>query len=371
MADNKKLPEELNAIPANEYNSDLSSDKEYNDISGEFAFAEERQGFGRVESNPTETSSDKKSAVKITGTSSGSGISASNTSTLRAVQSSGTVSSVLYKIALGFVALTGVAIIGANYIPAARTEDAKFIEVTAQERTIEMELEVLKWSDDLKIKISGKDFTDEIKIENREKDFYQYDQDYYLYEQREKELREEMSRYWTQYYVENGEDGDEILLEIIGNPVFMNEVLDSKTVVLKIDEPQDPDDPPYEPVGDAKFISVETYDRYVYMQIEVTEWSEYLKLRVTYNGLIEYIDIVDPNGEYNEQIVIDDQEGDWITYYAEYAEDGDYISLEIVGKDEVLLDVRRVAIAIEDEYSEKDQESETVNDNTYNGNGCA
>ena len=94
-----------------------------------------------------------------------------------------------------------------------------------------IQIEVLKWSENLKVRITGKDFTDYLYIDN-----YEEDADY------SNGKDDEQGRgTWLYYCVEGGEDGDTILFEIIGETVLMSDVIDSKTVVLKLDVPQEPD----------------------------------------------------------------------------------------------------------------------------------
>ena len=358
MADGKRISDEINIIPEHEWNYNLASDKEYNDLSEETSAVAERGGYVKTEYKGGVAS---RASATASSNLSGGNLNTASVSSAKAVKAANTFSSVLSKITLGLVAVTGAAVIGTSYLPAARSENAKFINVESYEREICMEIDVLKWSEDLKIRVTGKNFTDELVIENREKfsqysDQQEYYQNYEEYERLEQSVREEMRHYYTYYYVEDGNDGDEILLEIIGNPVFMSEVIDSRTVVLRLDEPKDPDEP-YDPVGSAQFISVETYDRYVYMQIEVTEWSEYLKIRVIYNGFIDYLEI-----ENNGYGSADDQDETWISYYAESAEDGDEILLEIVeesSQNSIVLDSLSVTIVI----GERENELVIVDDN--------
>lgn len=227
MSGNNNIPNGLNKIAENEYNYSETSDKEINDLSEEFSVAADNSS-----ADVKEYASLKGKTETVAG-SLGS-VAKQSTATTEAVNAASANTSVFYRIVMSLAAVFGALVIGTSYIPAARAEDAKFIDVSQYEREISIELEVIKWSEDLKVRITGKDFTDYLEIENREEDadYPSDNQGDWYDEEREKERNYR----WLYYYVENAEDGDEILLEIIGSTFMMSDVIDSKTVVLKFEE---------------------------------------------------------------------------------------------------------------------------------------
>lgn len=224
MPNDNDIPNGLNKIAENEYNYSETSDKEINDLSEEFSVAADN-GSAEIK----EYASLKGKTETVAGAV--GGVAAQNNATTEAVKAVSANTSVFYRIIMSLAAVFGALVIGTT-ASGARAEDARFITVETYDIYVYMQIEVLKWSENLKVRITGKDFTDYLEIENYEEDAdYPSDND-----------NGQGRGTWLYYCVEGGEDGDTILLQIIGETVLMSDVIDSKTVVLKLDVPQEPDD---------------------------------------------------------------------------------------------------------------------------------
>ena len=238
MAENNRISDEYNKTAENEFNVGKYSESEENRVyAGEFYSGEENQvkdlSDGNSESAENGADGVNKTAAGDGGTSahSSSGaksaLNAANAekiaATANTVKAVSGDYSILYKIIMGIVAFAGALIIGTNFVNGTRKENARFIKTETEDRYVSICVEVIKWSKDLKIRITGKDFVDELYIERTDynEELYYGADDY-----------SEKNQQWLSYYAEKGEIGDELVLEIIGSPVFMSEVIDKTTVVL-------------------------------------------------------------------------------------------------------------------------------------------
>lgn len=240
MAGNNDIPNGLNKIAENEYNYSETSDREINDLSEEFSVAADNSSAG-----VREYASLKGKTETVAGAV--GGVAAQSTATTEAVKTLSGNTSVLYRIVMSLAAVFGALVIGTT-ASGARAENARFITVETYDIDVYMQIEVLKWSENLKVRITGKDFTDYLYIDN-----YEEDADY-----PNGTADGQGNGFWLYYCVEGGEDGDTILLEIIGETVLMSDVIDSKTVVLKFDVPQEPDND--YPINDYPTVDYPTID---------------------------------------------------------------------------------------------------------------
>lgn len=239
MAENNRISDEYNKTAENEFNVGKYSESEENRVyAGEFYSGEENQVKDLSDGN-SESAENGADGINKTAFGDNGGLSAPASSftanalnaanaekiaaTANTVKAVSGGYSILYKIIMGIVAFAGALIIGTNFVNGTRKENARFIKTETEDRYVSICVEVIKWSEDLKIRITGKDFVDELYIEPTDfnEELYYGADDY-----------SEKNQQWLSYYAEKGEIGDELVLEIIGSPVFMSEVIDKTTVIL-------------------------------------------------------------------------------------------------------------------------------------------
>ena len=124
--------------------------------------------------------------------------------------------------------MVGTAAVVATGVVKIRRDDAKFIKVYSEGESVVMIVEVNKWSKDLRIRVTDGDKIDYVYIEPRYDEEYP-DREYYdnYYSERESD-----GEYYY-YYAENAGEGRKIVVELVGDKVFLNDVLDRAEVEVK------------------------------------------------------------------------------------------------------------------------------------------
>ncbi len=188
--------------------------------------------------------------------------------------------SFVQKLAYGAAAVVGVAVIGNAYVDAVRTEKANFKEVFAEENRIVMEVEIEEWSEDLKIRIRGKDFEDYIELAPPET---------FADEKQEKYTA------FYEYLLHDLKEEEVVTVELIGSKVLMNEVLDTRVVTVtgervfdsRGDPPPDTSPEEEDVWPDERAVLLSAFygvidDVYtVQMWLDVPVWSENLRIRLS------------------------------------------------------------------------------------------
>ena len=228
-------------------------------------------------------------------------------------------------------AVVGVTLIGSAYVENARAEEARFTEVTQEQDAIFMEVEVTKWSENLQIRISGDGL----------------DEDYYIpVELPDEETESDTEQSRTLFYEYRFEQSDEprtLTVALVGSKMFMNDVLDSRTVTIA---PRPPDESP--PAVGAGVIGGVSYlfdpataNADLYAEIVIEEWSDALRLMLTTENETLVFNLERPAEErmtvaFEHRFEQDDNTGLPMS-----------VTVTLLGLDDVILDEREVELTEE------------------------
>lgn len=230
-------------------------------------------------------------------------------------------------------AVVGATVIGTAYVSEARTEEARFTDVTVEPNAIIMEVEVTKWSEELQIRISGDGLDEDhyIPVEPPDEDEGADEN---------ADAQKSYTRFY-EYWFEESDNARTLTVSLVGSKMFMNDVLDSRTVTLtpRLDAP--PDGPP---AGDASLLGVsflfdpETAGAWVYADVEIGTWSDALRLTLSAEGFEETFALTAP------------RDGGTTTYFEYLIEQSDTmglperITVTLLGDDDAILDVREAEL---------------------------
>lgn len=108
----------------------------------------------------------------------------------------------------------------------------------------------------------------------------------------------------------------------------------------------------------AKFYDVYYEQNSIIMMVEIEQWTENLIIKVSYNDVVDYVEIYEPEKRENEQYMEETDEFKNVYYYSYYIEDikePTYVKIELLG-DKVLLsdvlDTRTIIVDAPKDYAE-------------------
>ena len=234
-------------------------------------------------------------------------------------------------------AVVGVTVIGTTYVGEARTEQARFTDVAVEPNAIFMEVEVTKWSEDLQIRVSGDGLDEDYYIPVEPPDDHGEEAD----ETADAADAQKPYIRFYEYWFEESEQPRTVTVALIGSKMFMNNVLDSRTVTLtpRIETPPD------EPVaGEAALMGVSylfdptTAGGRLYADVEVTTWSDALRIALTADDFDETFDLTAP------------RDGGTTTYFEYLFEQDDNkglperVTVTLLGDGDAILDTREAEL---------------------------
>ena len=237
----------------------------------------------------------------------------------------------------GVVVVVGALVVTSTYVGALGMAQASFKSIEARYDSVEMEIDVKEWSEDLGIRISFDDYKITYKIpENKEvsedvsatePNEVEDDKGFFFGEYGEDNV------YYAKYYIEGLKEKTVLKAEIIGNVVFMNDVLDVKTVTVE----------PYPVYASASIEDVYAEPACLSASFRIYEWTEKLRFELVFNEVIDGFSVPEPNGEpsfdtgnFTLTAERDDPYRYYIGYENEDMADGVEVTLRLVEDDRVV-----------------------------------
>ena len=240
--------------------------------------------------------------------------------------------------------VVGLLVVTSTYVGALGIAQASFKTLETEYNAIRMEIAVNEWAEDLGVRLFYDGYTVTYKIpENKEadgeneEDFHenerQDDRGFFFGEYVEEKL------YYANYYIEELTKPTQVKVEIVGNVVFMNDILDSKTITVE----------PYPVSAYASFEDIYAQNSVVSAGFKVYEWTDTLRFELAFNEVIEGFSVPEPvsAGTENEgrqfefdkfSVFIEGDDGKtyYISYYNEDIPEKAEITLRLTDGDRIV-----------------------------------
>ena len=266
--------------------------------------------------------------------------------------------------------VVGLLVVTSTYVGALGIAQASFKTLETEYNAIRMEIAVNEWAEDLGVRLSYDGYTVTYKIpENKEADGEseedlheserQDDRGFFFGEYVEEKL------YYASYYIEELTKPTQVKVEIVGNVVFMNDILDSKTITVE----------PYPVSAYASFEDIYAQNSVVSAGFKVYEWTDTLRFELAFNEVIDGFSVPEPDtarqfeeGGFSIFIESDRQNYYHVSYYNEEIPENAEITIRLLDGDH-LVDSRTVvnesapvyaSATFEDSFAENGYLSATV-----------